>query len=69
MCTLMIVLHCARSLHAEDAVCALDDCSAMCTGKSHLLKLLTQFLPRKSTFFTASTGLAAVNIGGTTLHR
>lgn len=39
------------------------------TGKSHLLKLLTQFLPRSSTFFTASTGLAAVNIGGSTLHR
>lgn len=39
------------------------------TGKSHLLKLLTQFLPKRSTFFTASTGLAAVNIGGSTLHR
>ncbi len=39
------------------------------TGKSHLLKLMAQFLPRSSTFFTASTGLAAVNIGGTTVHR
>jgi ATP-dependent DNA helicase PIF1 len=38
------------------------------TGKSHLLKLLAQFLPKHSTFFTASTGLAAVNIGGSTLH-
>lgn len=38
------------------------------TGKSHLLKLLAQFLPKRSTFFTASTGLAAVNIGGSTLH-
>jgi len=38
------------------------------TGKSHLIKLLRDYLPRDSTFFTASTGLAAVNIGGTTLH-
>jgi energy-coupling factor transporter ATP-binding protein EcfA2 len=38
------------------------------TGKSHLIKLLHAFLPAESTFFTAYSGLAGVNIGGTTLH-
>lgn len=38
------------------------------TGKSHLLKLLPRLLPADGTFYTASTGLAAVNISGTTLN-
>lgn len=38
------------------------------SGKSHLLRLFRNYLPPDSTFFCASTGLAAVNIGGTTLH-
>jgi len=41
------------------------------TGKSFLLKRITQELKKKNiqVAVTASTGLAAVNIGGTTLHR
>lgn len=39
------------------------------TGKSFLLTYLRKrFEGRRDIFFTASTGLAAVNIGGTTLH-
>jgi len=38
------------------------------TGKSYLIKLLHLLLPKESTFFTAYSGLAGVNIGGTTLH-
>jgi len=38
------------------------------TGKSHLLRVLFLLLPEQTTFFTASSGLAAVNIEGTTLH-
>ena len=38
------------------------------TGKSFLLNYLKLTLPSTSTFFTASTGLAAVNVRGSTLH-
>lgn len=39
------------------------------TGKSHLLRRLIEVLPKKTTFVTAMTGAAALNIGGTTLHK
>lgn len=38
------------------------------TGKSYLLKALVDVLPRKTTWVTAMTGIAALNIGGRTLH-
>lgn len=39
------------------------------TGKSTVLKQLINMLPAATTFVTASTGVAAVNIGGITLHQ
>ena len=39
------------------------------TGKSFLLKKISSLLPTNSTAVTASTGIAACNIGGTTLHQ
>ena len=34
-----------------------------------LLREIVKILPRASTFVTASTGMAAINIGGITLHQ
>lgn len=38
------------------------------TGKTHLLKYITERLPPQSTVVTASTGIAASHISGITLH-
>jgi ATP-dependent DNA helicase PIF1 len=38
------------------------------TGKSHLLRVFFALLPEKTAFFTATSGLSAVNIDGTTIH-
>ncbi|GAB6028895.1 DNA helicase [Chamberlinius hualienensis] len=38
------------------------------TGKTHLLKKIIRVLPPATTFVTASTGVAAMQIGGVTLH-
>nr|CCC91822.1 unnamed protein product [Trypanosoma congolense IL3000] len=38
------------------------------TGKSHLLRAIIEALPKAKTFVTATTGLAALNLSGTTLH-
>ncbi|KAG5507230.1 hypothetical protein JIQ42_06636 [Leishmania sp. Namibia] len=38
------------------------------TGKSHLLRTIIRALPASSTFVTATTGIAALNLGGSTLH-
>lgn len=38
------------------------------TGKSYLLKALVGILPRTTTWVTAMTGIAALNIGGRTIH-
>jgi ATP-dependent DNA helicase PIF1 len=38
------------------------------TGKSYLLGTLVALLPKKTTWVTAMTGIAALNIGGRTLH-
>lgn len=38
------------------------------TGKSYLLRSLVDMLPKKTTWVTAMTGIAALNVGGRTLH-
>lgn len=38
------------------------------SGKSHLLRAIIRRAPAGKTFITASTGIAAISIGGTTLH-
>lgn len=38
------------------------------TGKSTLLRYIISKLPRSTTFVTAPTGIAAINIGGITIH-
>lgn len=38
------------------------------TGKSYLLRAIVDVLPKKTTWVTAMTGVAAMNIGGRTLH-
>ena len=46
------------------------DAIASCagTGKSLVLKHILRALPRETTYVTASTGLAACALGGTTVH-
>jgi len=39
------------------------------TGKSTLLMRIIEILPQKTTFVTAATGMAAINIGGMTIHK
>lgn len=39
------------------------------TGKSFTLKYIIDCLPRLTTFVTALTGMAALHIGGTTIHK
>lgn len=39
------------------------------TGKSFLLREILNHLDKRTTFVTAPTGIAALNIGGTTIHR
>ncbi|CBZ23722.1 putative DNA repair and recombination protein,mitochondrial precursor [Leishmania mexicana MHOM/GT/2001/U1103] len=38
------------------------------TGKSHLLRTIVRALPASCTFVTATTGIAALNLSGSTLH-
>ncbi|KPI83497.1 putative PIF1 helicase-like protein [Leptomonas seymouri] len=38
------------------------------TGKSHLLRAIIKDMPCSTTFVTATTGIAALNLSGTTLH-
>jgi ATP-dependent DNA helicase PIF1 len=38
------------------------------TGKSFIVRELLKALPANSTVVTASTGIAAVNLGGVTVH-
>jgi hypothetical protein len=38
------------------------------TGKSLLIKHMLRALPKSTTFLVAPTGLAASDLGGTTLH-
>ncbi|AIN95793.1 DNA repair and recombination helicase protein PIF7, putative [Leishmania panamensis] len=38
------------------------------TGKSHLLRTIIRALPASSTFITATTGIASLNLSGSTLH-
>ncbi|ORC86625.1 PIF1 helicase-like protein [Trypanosoma theileri] len=38
------------------------------TGKSHLLRSIVAALPKETTFVTATTGIAALNLGGSTIH-
>lgn len=38
-------------------------------GKSFILREVIKILPPESTYVTASTGVAACNISGTTFHR
>ncbi|GET86111.1 pif1 helicase-like protein, putative [Leishmania tarentolae] len=38
------------------------------TGKSHLLRFIIRALPASCTFVTATTGIAALNLSGSTLH-
>ena len=38
-------------------------------GKSFLLQKIIDCLPKRKVYVTASTGVAACNIGGSTLHR
>ncbi|TPP52520.1 PIF1-like helicase family protein [Leishmania donovani] len=38
------------------------------TGKSHLLRTIIRALPSSCTFVTATTGIAALNLSGSTLH-
>ncbi|XP_066930570.1 ATP-dependent DNA helicase PIF1-like [Clytia hemisphaerica] len=63
---------------SEDQQNVVDDilikkCSVFITGsagvgKSFLLKKIIDSLPKKKVYVTASTGVAACNIGGSTLH-
>ena len=58
-------LHCSFKIGSSTA--KLGVCFSG-TGKSLVLKHILKTLPAASTFVTASTGIAASHLGGTTLH-
>lgn len=67
MCSPMSQMHCSPAgwCLGRDAVSSL---LAVLVGKSVLLKHILCTLPKDSTFVTASTGLAASALGGTSIN-
>ena len=52
----------------EESACSRRCAACAGTGKSLLLKHILRALPQATTYVTASTGLAASVLGGTTLN-